>query len=269
MTLIELIELHAAHARLALPAEPGFDPRDGVPPPVELDEAGRRTLMRRGIEVIDAPGPGCRVHLAEPGPDCRLKVSFRGRAGCVLVVEPGGSLSGRVQFEGDGHLCVLRAGVGVNALNLTFRNRDGLLLFGRGCSARSVDILVEGPRTAVYVGADAMISRNVQIRTSDSHGIVDLSSGEVLNRPRGVVIGAHVWLGQDCIVMPGVTVGAGSIIGARAVVTKAVPARSIAVGVPARIVRRDVSWTRASQPDADAVRSLLASPLLGVGEQHE
>lgn len=53
-----------------------------------------------------------------------------------------------------------------------------------------------------------------------------------------VSIEDDVWLGQGVCVMPGVTIGAGSVIGANAVVVTDIPPGSIAVGVPARVIRR-------------------------------
>ena len=47
----------------------------------------------------------------------------------------------------------------------------------------------------------------------------------------------NVWLGGRVMVMPGVTIGAGSVVGAGSIVTKDIPARSLAVGVPARVVK--------------------------------
>ena len=51
-----------------------------------------------------------------------------------------------------------------------------------------------------------------------------------------IVIGNNVHIGVKCLIMPGVTIGDNCIIGAGAVVTKDVPANSIAVGVPARVI---------------------------------
>ena len=55
---------------------------------------------------------------------------------------------------------------------------------------------------------------------------------------RPIVIGANVWLGGGVIVCPGVTIGDNSVIGAGSVVTKDIPAHSLAVGNPARVIRQ-------------------------------
>lgn len=51
-----------------------------------------------------------------------------------------------------------------------------------------------------------------------------------------VIIGKNVWIGRNVCIMPGVTIGDGATIGANAVVTKDVPARGVAVGVPAEVI---------------------------------
>ncbi len=62
------------------------------------------------------------------------------------------------------------------------------------------------------------------------------TNGRVLASP--VEIGDDVWLGERVCVLRGVTIGEGSIIGAQSVVTKSIPPRCIAVGAPARVIRR-------------------------------
>src|SRR4051794_2788104 len=69
-----------------------------------------------------------------------------------------------------------------------------------------------------------------------------------LNRP--VVIEDDVWLGTNAIVLPGVTVRRGAVVGAGAVVTRDVPPYAIALGVPARVVRKRL-------PD-DQIEALMA-----------
>lgn len=52
-----------------------------------------------------------------------------------------------------------------------------------------------------------------------------------------VVIESNVWLGDNVVVLPGVTIGSGSIIGANSVVSKDVPKNTISVGVPAKVIK--------------------------------
>ena len=53
-----------------------------------------------------------------------------------------------------------------------------------------------------------------------------------------ICIGRNVWIGFGCVVLPGVTIGEGSIVGARSVVTEDVAAFSMVAGNPARVIRK-------------------------------
>lgn len=63
-------------------------------------------------------------------------------------------------------------------------------------------------------------------------------SERILTSRGPVIIGKNVWIGEGVVIMPGVTVGDNAIIGANAVVTKNVPAFSVVVGNPARVVKK-------------------------------
>lgn len=59
-----------------------------------------------------------------------------------------------------------------------------------------------------------------------------------LDGTREVIIGDNVWIGEFVSVLPGARIGRGSIIGANSVVTGEIPPHSIAVGTPARVIKR-------------------------------
>ena len=84
----------------------------------------------------------------------------------------------------------------------------------------------------IYIGDRVQIGPHVTIVT-DNH---DFSNRSVL-RCRPVRIGSGVWIGSNVTILPGVTVGENAVIAAGAVVTKDVPANSIAGGNPARVIR--------------------------------
>ena len=90
----------------------------------------------------------------------------------------------------------------------------------------------------VSIGDGALIADDVHITDFD-HRIERL---DVPIRDQGIVtspvrIGPDVWLGRGATVLRGVDIGRGSVIGANAVVTRDIPPYSVAVGVPARVVR--------------------------------
>jgi acetyltransferase-like isoleucine patch superfamily enzyme len=55
--------------------------------------------------------------------------------------------------------------------------------------------------------------------------------------PRPITVGRNVWIGFDCCILPGVTIGDGAIVGARSVVTGDVPPYTVVAGNPARVIR--------------------------------
>ena len=90
----------------------------------------------------------------------------------------------------------------------------------------------------IEIGNDVAIAREVIIRDTDAHDIVDGKHKKV----KPVKIGNHVWIGAKAMIMKGVTIGDGTIIAAGAVVTKDIPENCIAAGVPAKIIKENVTW---------------------------
>lgn len=87
----------------------------------------------------------------------------------------------------------------------------------------------------VAIGEDCLIGQYVIINDNDYHDIVHKRR---LPPSAPVVIEDRVWVGARAIVLKGVRIGHDAVIGAGAVVTSDIPPRSVAVGVPARVVRQ-------------------------------
>ena len=88
----------------------------------------------------------------------------------------------------------------------------------------------------IYVGDYTMIAPNVVIATA-GHPILPELREKAYQYNMPVHIGRNCWIGAGALIMPGVTIGDNSVIGAGSVVTKDIPANVVAVGNPCRVMR--------------------------------
>jgi acetyltransferase-like isoleucine patch superfamily enzyme len=133
---------------------------------------------------------------------------------------------------------------------------EGAVLMGRGCTFNAFRLpahIVVREQASLEIGAGSYLNDGVNIcatqsirigrdaRIGDMTYIYDTHFHEVTpHSGRGqapVVIGANVWIGANCTVLAGASIGDHSVIGAGSVVTGSIPERSLAVGCPARVIR--------------------------------
>jgi acetyltransferase-like isoleucine patch superfamily enzyme len=116
-----------------------------------------------------------------------------------------------------------------------------VIALGRGSSVEIGSDVFVGRLTEiaaherVVIGDGCMLAEMVSIRDHDHDPAFPPRSDHTLSAP--VEIGARVWLGAKVTVTRGASVGPDSVIGANAVVTRAIPSNCVAGGVPARVIR--------------------------------
>jgi acetyltransferase-like isoleucine patch superfamily enzyme len=111
-------------------------------------------------------------------------------------------------------------------------------------SIESAYILADNGKV-ISIGRDCMISYNVQLRTTDAHGIYSVETGERLNLPGDITIEDHVWIGQAALISKGTKIGRNSIIGASSFLQNTeYPNSCIVAGTPGKLIRTGVVWDR-------------------------
>ncbi len=161
------------------------------------------------------------------------------RVGAILIgyrLGSGCRIYGRIRFGSAGrgieigHRCMLGADLFFSV------SRDARLVIGDGVSINTGGHLVACER--IEIGEGTAIGEYVSIRDQNHRfgaGGSPVSTQGYSSAP--ITIGRNVWIGRGCFIGPGVDIGDGAVIGANSVVTKSIPAMTVAVGSPAKAIR--------------------------------
>ena len=122
---------------------------------------------------------------------------------------------------------------------------------GKNFSCVGVEIALLGEKNLkVKIGDECMFSHDVFIQPTDSHSIIDNKTKKPINFGKSITIGNHVWLCPHVHIHKGVTIPNDCVIGTCSVVTKPIEkSNCVAVGMPAKIIKEDITWARSSAPD--------------------
>ena len=154
------------------------------------------------------------------------------------------------------------------APNVSIRNGERIVI-GTGTKVGERAYLWAGDGNgAITIGDECRIGPEVFITASDYGLQPDQPIAQQDRNERDVTIGSDVWLGARVFIGAGVTLGDGCVVSAGSVVTRSLPAGSIAVGVPARIVRRREDYGP-RDASGDAVASEDAEPAVAAAETGE
>ena len=171
-----------------------------------------------------------------------------------------------INMVGGGNRIVIGRNVVINSLSVVMNSNNNLLVIGDDCRVTGSvimkisdgnEMVVEskttigganficGEGTKISIGSDCMIAWGIEFRTTDSHAIISRESGERINEASDICIGNHVWIGAHCTILKGSSIGNDSVVSIRSLVNKEFQEDGIVIaGVPAKIVKRGVTWNR-------------------------
>lgn len=106
---------------------------------------------------------------------------------------------------------------------------------------------------------DRVSATSVRFETHDGGVWCMRDKHPKLDRVKPIRVGNNVYLGYRAMVMPGVTIGDGSIVGAYSIVTKDVPPNTVVAGVPARVIKSVAEYAAAALADGDLTKDMSAA----------
>ncbi len=174
------------------------------------------------------------------------KIVFRGSNNSLFVDKQAKIGHLEVNFDCNNAKCViLGTAAGIGSLKFYIRlGEDGTVHIGNSVTCTGNAFISAAEGATVKIGDDCMLAMGVTLRADDAHPIFDIHSGKRINPSRDIAIGNHVWLGQGSAILGGAVVGDGCVVGTGGVLKSAIPNNCIAVGVPAKVIRKDIAWER-------------------------
>lgn len=106
------------------------------------------------------------------------------------------------------------------------------------------------PYTTCEFGKDCMASNELSVRTNDGHTIFDnilkdnVNSKVEISKNRKIIIKDHVWIGRRCAILYNTYIDTNCIVGLGSVVKGTFESNSMLAGVPAKVIKNNVSWSR-------------------------
>jgi acetyltransferase-like isoleucine patch superfamily enzyme len=160
--------------------------------------------------------------------------------GCIVQIGASGyQHSGQLRLSRGARVMI---GDDCNLGNIDIYAVGGTIIIGPWCSFNGRIRIFSHEGCDIEIGSHCLFADNVLVTASDMHSIVSAVDGMRVNPPAPIRLGQRVWVGEGAYVFKGVEIGDGSIIGAASVVTRSVPARCLAAGNPAKVIKQDVTW---------------------------
>lgn len=173
-----------------------------------------------------------------------VNINISGNGNSIIIGEDTHLSNVDFLVQGDCHKCIVGERCSFSGGSFWFEDGGGVISIGNDTTVGEADFAsIEGSH--ITVGEDCMFSYGIDVRTGDSHSIIDCQTNMRLNPSKDVVIGDHVWIGKGVTILKGVTIAGDNIIGNRAMVTKScMESNCVSVGIPAIVVKRNVTWDR-------------------------
>lgn len=174
-----------------------------------------------------------------------LRCKFQGQGNSVVIgwVSPSAISNCHINVYGSNNKVLIEDGVGLKDLTIYMGGNGNTIHIKRKTQIAGKTELAVMEGTKIEVGEDSLFSANVTFRAGDSHSVVDAESGTRLNPSKDIIVGDHVWIGNNVIVTKGTVIGRHCVVATGAVLTgKTYPDYCAIGGNPAKVVKEGISW---------------------------
>lgn len=168
---------------------------------------------------------------------CGLNNSIIGEKECTII-------DSLIKISGSNNIIFLKKGAFISGAELWIEDNNCKIEIGENTFiGHHSHIACTENSSSLIIGKDSMISSYVQIRTGDSHSILN-SKGDRINYAKSVKINDHCWIGQGAKILKGVVLEKDTVVSTGAIVTKSAGPNVILGGIPAKVLKEGISWDK-------------------------
>ena len=185
-----------------------------------------------------------KIHRSAALINCKIDVVGNANR---ITIEEGSLLNNVIIFvRGSENQITISKEVKFNrAGELWIEDENCELFIGKNSSFEDTHIAVTEKNSKITFGSDCMFANGIDIRTGDSHSIIDAQNNKRINHAKNVTIADHVWVGAHASILKGSSLGTNSIVATRSVVTKSFDIDGVLIaGIPAKIIKHNITWLR-------------------------
>lgn len=192
------------------------------------DEKGNRIYHSKALDEIQT----------------NSNIVFKGHNNILYLSENAKLENTNIHFNGDNALVFIGNSL-LHQVKIAAHNNNVCYIGNRNYfNPTSPKSLLLSERKHIIIGDNCLFSHNIWFRIADPHLIYDNQTYQRINTSKSIIIGDHVWVGQDVAFLKGAFVCSGSIIGARSLVSRKIYySNTINAGNPCKERKRNIFWT--------------------------
>lgn len=178
-----------------------------------------------------------------------IHVNFKGSDNIIIIRPPKHIKNLYIEVLNKDRIFIDEDFTTISKTIISLKSSESTVIIGKRALFVDVDIqMFDIPGRMIRIGDDALFGAFVSIKNNDGHTILDLNTKKILNIPnQSIDIGNHVWIGRNVALLKNASIGNDCVVGGYSVVTQKFNEDHVVVaGVPAKIVKRNITWDKRS-----------------------
>ena len=172
------------------------------------------------------------------------RICIKGNNNTIIIDEHAIINNSLIKILGNNNMLHFKKKSYIEGATLHIEDNRCSIVIGDNTFIGSSHLAVTENESTIIIGNNCMLSSNINLRTGDSHSIIDTKLNLRINPAQNIFIGDHCWIGEGAKILKGVILENDVIVATGAIVSKSFPSNVLIGGIPAKVLRDNVTWDK-------------------------